>query len=135
MVDASLARKLRMGPGQRILILNAPPGYVERLAPLPEGSEISEQPEGSFDLVHLFVKDVADLENLAPRAFEAAGYDGLLWISYPKRSSKVETDLTRDVGWDVVSGLGLRPVTQVSIDDTWSALRFRPAQEVGKKAR
>lgn len=135
MVDASIAKKLRMGPGQRILVLNAPPGYVDRLATLPEGSELSEKPDGSFDLVHLFVGNVADLERLGPVAVEAAGYDGLLWISYPKRSSKVDTDLTRDVGWDVVAGLGLRPVTQISIDDTWSALRFRPAQEVGKRAR
>lgn len=115
--------------------MNGPAGYAERLAPLPGGTEVFESPGGSFDLVHLFVKNVSDLEALAHVAVEAAGYDGLLWISYPKRSSKVQTDITRDVGWDVVAGLGLRPVTQVSVDDTWSALRFRPAQEVGKKAR
>jgi len=55
-----------------------------------------------------------------------------LWISYPKRSSKVETDITRDVGWDVVYKAGLEGVTQIAIDDTWSALRFRPADRVGK---
>ena len=135
MVDTSIAKKLRLGPGQRILVLNAPPGYVDRLGRFPEGSELFEKPEGSFDLVHLFVRNVADLEGFAPVAVEAAGYDGLLWISYPKRSSKVETDLTRDVGWEVVAELGLRSVTQISIDDTWSALRFRPAQEVGRRAR
>ena len=135
MVDTSIAKKLRLGPGQRILVLNAPPGYVDRLGRFPEGSELFEKLEGSFDLVHLFVRKVADLERFVPVAVEAAGYDGLLWISYPKRSSKVETDLTRDVGWEVVAELGLRPVTQISIDDTWSALRFRPAQEVGRRAR
>ena len=56
----------------------------------------------------------------------------LLWLSYPKRSSKVETDLSRDVGWEVVADAGLRPVTQVSIDETWSALRFRPVERVGR---
>jgi hypothetical protein len=135
MAKTSLAKKLRIGAGQQILILNAPPGYLERLAPLPEGSEVFERPGGSFDLVHLFVQNKAQLERLVPGAVEAAGYDGLLWISYPKRSSKMDTDLTRDVGWDVIDGLGLRPVTQVSVDDTWSALRFRPAQEVGKRSR
>ena len=65
-------------------------------------------------------------------ALESITYDGVLWISYPKRSSKVKTDLSRDVGWDVVANAGLRPVTQVSVDETWSALRFRPLEQVGK---
>ena len=68
----------------------------------------------------------------SPAAIAAVAYDGLLWISYPKRSSKVETDLSRDVLWDLMMETGLRPVTQVSIDDVWSALRFRPAEKVGK---
>jgi hypothetical protein len=65
-------------------------------------------------------------------AIAALKYDGLLWISYPKRSSKVETDLTRDRGWEVMTEAGLRPVTQVSIDALWSALRFRPLERVGR---
>lgn len=135
MAKTTLARKLQIRSGQRILIINAPPGYIEHLAPLPQGTEIFQTPEGWFDLVHLFARNIAELEGSASVAIEAAGYDGLLWISYPKKSSEVETDLSRDVGWDVVTGAGLRPVTQVSVDDTWSALRFRPSEEVGKKAR
>jgi hypothetical protein len=118
-----------------MLILNAPPGYIERLAPLPPDIEIFQTPEGQFDFVHLFVRSISQLEESAAVAIEAAGYDGLLWFSYPKKSSKVETDLSRDVGWDVVIEAGLRPVTQVSVDETWSALRWRPIQAVGKKAR
>ena len=59
---------------------------------------------------------------------------GLLWFSYPKKSSKVETDITRDVGWDALGSTGLRPVTQVAIDDTWSALRFRPVVDVKSRS-
>jgi hypothetical protein len=62
----------------------------------------------------------------------AVKQDGLLWVSYPKRSSKVETDISRDVGWEVMAEAGLRPVTQVSIDEIGSALRFRPVEAVGK---
>jgi len=132
MVQRSLIRKLRIQPGQRITIINPPPGYLDQLGDLPEGVELSNQPERTFDFVHLFVKNIAELERLGPSAVRAVKHDGLLWISYPKRSSKLETDISRDVGWDVIKEAGLRPVTQVSIDAVWSALRFRPAERVGK---
>lgn len=131
MSKTSLAKKLRIQPGQRILILNPPSEYLDELG-LPEDVELAERPEGAFDFVHLFVKNTAELENLGPTAIKAVKYDGLLWISYPKRSSKVETDLTRDVGWEMMAGAGLRPVTQVSVNDIWSALRFRPLDQVGR---
>ena len=118
MAETPLAAKLRIGPGSRVLALNAPPGYRERLEPLPEGAKLIEAAEGACDVVHLFVRDSEQLER------------GVLWISYPKRGAGVDTDLTRDVGWETVKGAGLRPVSQVSVDDRWSALRFRPADQV-----
>lgn len=131
MAKATLAKKLRIQPRQRMLILNSPPGFLESLGDLPEGVSISESPEGKFGFVHLFVRNSAQLSDKVPAAIESVEYDGLLWISYPKRSSKVETDLTRDILWELMTDTGLRPVTQVSIDDVWSALRFRPAERVG----
>ena len=132
MAQSSLIKKLRIKPGQRIIVINPPPGYLDQLGDLPEGVGLANQPEDTFDFVHLFVKNVAELERLGPSALRAVKHDGLLWISYPKRSSKVETDISRDVGWDVIKEAGLRPVTQVSIDAVWSALRFRPVERVGK---
>lgn len=132
MAPSPLIKKLRIRPGQRMLILNAPPGYTDSLGELPEGAGVRELPEGDFDFVHLFVQDSSEFSNLGLPAIEAVRYDGLLWISYPKRSSKVETDLTRDVMWELVADTGLRPVAQVSIDPVWSALRFRPSDEAGK---
>jgi uncharacterized protein YbdZ (MbtH family) len=55
-----------------------------------------------------------------------------MWVSYPKKSSKVKTDISRDAGWEIMAENSLRPVTQVSIDKTWSALRFRPVEQIGK---
>jgi hypothetical protein len=115
-----------------MLILNAPPGYADSLGELPEGAEVWEVPEGDYDFVHLFVRDSSEFASLGLPAIEAVRYDGLLWISYPKRSSKVETDLSRDVMWELVADTGLRPVAQVSIDPVWSALRFRPSDAVGR---
>jgi len=129
---SALAKKLRIQPGQRILILHAPPNYVEALGELPEGAKVSREPDGEFDLVHLFVSSRAELDARAPTALRAVKYDGILWISYPKQSAKLKTDINRDSGWDVVFKAGLRPVTQVAIDDIWSALRFRPIEKVPK---
>jgi hypothetical protein len=65
-------------------------------------------------------------------ARRAQGRRRRAWASYPKRSAKVATDLTRDHGWEAFATADWRPVTQVSIDDVWSALRFRPLAEVGR---
>ncbi|MBI2953530.1 MAG: hypothetical protein HYY30_04395 [Chloroflexi bacterium] len=130
MANSSLPKKLLIKPGQRIVIVNAPPGYLDGLGPLPEGVAPADEPDGTFDFVQLFVKNVAELDRLAPTAIGVARRDALLWICYPKRSSRVVTDITRDVGWDSVKKAGLEPVSMVAIDDTWSALRFRPADLV-----
>jgi len=127
---SDLIRKLQMKPGHRALILNAPAGYSDLLAPLPEGVEPDDAVAGTYDWVHLFVRDSGELARLAPAAIGAVNPGGILWISYPKKSSGVETDLTRDHGWEPVLGAGLTPVSQVAVDDVWSALRFRPAGEV-----
>jgi hypothetical protein len=130
----TLLKKLRLLPGRRALILNAPAGYLERLGELPEGAAVAEQPaEVAYDFVHLFVKKRAEFEALGPIARQAVRYDGILWISYPKRSAKVETDLSRDAMWELLTDFGLRPVAQISVDDTWSAVRFRPSELVNAK--
>ena len=132
MDPAALQKKLRIQPGLRMLVSNAPEGYVEALGTLPEGAEIETEVDGSFDWGQCFVRDVAELRHLDPQTRDAVEYDGLLWISYPKKSSKISTDISRDVAWEVMKEFGLRPVSQVSIDETWSALRFRPPEQVGK---
>jgi len=133
MPPSSLIKKLRIQPGQRLLILNPPPGYVESLGPLPEGTQLVSATAKEVDFCHLFVANSAQLGELLPTALSACTYDGLLWISYPKKSSKVKSDLSRDTFWELPGETGLRPVTQVSIDKTWSALRFRPGERVGTK--
>ena len=133
MARGSLVKKLLIRPEQRLLILNAPPDYITRLGKLPKGVTVAHQPDGQFDFVHLFVRTVADLNRLGPVAISAVKPDGIFWISYPKRSSKVESHITRDVGWHVIEKAGLEGVAQVAVDEVWSALRFRPAERVGRR--
>jgi hypothetical protein len=134
MGDAALIKKLGLKAGHRAAVVNPPAGYLERIGP-PEGVEAATRLDGSFDFIQVFAPDRAALDRDIGAAHAALTPGGLLWVSYPKGSSKVPTDLSRDVFWEALGHLGLRPVTQVSVDDVWSALRFRPAAEVGSRGR
>jgi len=132
MSDKKLYNKLRMQPGQSVLILNSPRDYENILDSFPEEIIFADPNEGEVDFVHLFVKNKNELEQFIGKALKSIKFDGLLWISYPKGSSKVETDLNRDILWNLLKDKGIRPVTQISIDGTWSAMRFRPIDQVGE---
>src|SRR5262249_23589089 len=93
---------------------------------LPAGATLADGKSKDFDCVQLFVENVKQLNRDGPRALKAVKPDGLLWICYPKGTSKVKTDISRDAGWDVVAAAGVEGGGLVAIDETWSAMRFRP---------
>lgn len=128
----TLAQKFLVKPGHRVLGLNVPAEVAPLLDPLPDGATIVFDADGRYDVVLLFVRDTAELERLAPAALAAAPNDTLLWIAYPKQSSGIHTDINRDRGWEPVTIAGRRPVAQIAVDATWSALRFRPRERVGR---
>lgn len=130
MAASALSRKLLLRPGCRVALVNAPEGYAERLQPLPEGAALVESTAPGLDVVQVFVRDAADLDRLAT-AFGSVRPDGLLWVGYPKGGRKAGTDLNRDALWERMSRHGLAGVTLVAVDETWSAMRFRPADRVG----
>lgn len=133
MTETTLVKKFGIKPGQRLLILQSPEGYLQTLDPLPKGTELQTTATGKFDFVQIFVHKKADVERLAPEALQVLKPRGRLWFAYPKLSSKVKTDLTRDHGWEKLAEVGWRVVTLISIDSTWSVLRFRPLEEVKSK--
>ena len=126
MSESPLARKMNIKSGQRIALVNAPEGHLERLRPLPSGVEVAERLQGKLDWVQVFVKSRAELDRLAPKAASVLRKDSLLWLSFPKGTSRTQTDLTRDKGWDSVQRLGLKWVNLISVDETWSAFCLRP---------
>ena len=133
--ETALIKKLGIKPGHRLLIMKAPEGYLRELAPLPGGPAVETNGQGPFDYVQLFVDKKGDIDANASKAIQALKPGGLLWFSYPKKSSAIKTDISRDVGWEAVYAAGFRPVTQIAIDATWSALRFRPRADVKPRAR
>lgn len=130
MSEKMLATKLLLKPGQRVAVVNAPEGYVASLDTQPDGVQISETLEGEYDVVQIFLRDKAAVERDAPGAMAATKPGGVLWFSYPKKTGAIKTDITRDHGWETAYAAGWRPVTQIALDETWSALRFRPTEDV-----
>jgi hypothetical protein len=130
---APLAQRMQVKAGQKVLAVNAPEDYATLLGDLPEGAKLVTRGDpGGADHVHVFVKDTGDLARLGPKAVAGARGGAVTWIAYPKKTSGVETDMTRDRGWDAVTG-EIDAVSQVAVDDTWSALRFKPVAEVGRR--
>jgi len=121
-----LLKKMKLKPGQRAAIINAPGGYVETLQPLPEDVAMAEDLVGTFDWVQLFVKTQAELEQVIAHVRAALKPAGMLWITFPKGTSKIQTDLTRDKGWDALGSLDLKWINLISVDETWSAFSLRP---------
>jgi len=131
-MPASLQQKLQLKPGQSVVILNPPPGYQDKLMAELKENVLSTQARVNAEAVILFVNGLAEAKDLAPNAIRAVKLDGLLWIAYPKGSSKVKTDVNRDSLWEAVKVTGWRAVRQVALDDVWSVMRFRPEEKVGK---
>lgn len=126
MPDNSLVKRLVLKPGYRFLLLNAPEGYRAQLGELPPDVKLEEHPSGLYDLVQVFVKSKAELDALGKTLLEAVKPNGLLWVSYPKKSSKIKTDISRDYGWESLQEAGWGGVAIIAIDDTWSAFRLKP---------
>ena len=126
MPESALARKMKLKPGQRAALVNAPEAYLKELSPLPAGVQVAEKLQGEFDWAQVFVKNKAELDKLLPKVVRALKPDSLLWISYPKGTSKIQTDLTRDKGWDSLQKTNLKWVTLISVNETWSAFALRP---------
>ena len=122
---SALARKLKLKPGLRAAVVGAPPGYLEALDPPADAVPIRTL-EGPLDWVQLFVRSSAELATMVEPLRAALSPTGLVWISFPKGSSKLQTDLTRDKGWEPLDGSDLMWLSLVSIDATWSAFGLRP---------
>ena len=121
----SLPAKLVIKEDYRVIFLQAPEGYQSLLSPLPEGVNISTDVHPDADIIQVFLMNREEMEHQLESLTKNLRPDGWLWVSYPKGSSKVPTDINRDSIWEYGKELGFKAVHQISIDDTWSSMRFR----------
>ena len=129
---SALFNKLNLKDEEEIFILNAPASFAGEIDTLHD-VEIKRTVDASsvikFSLA--FAEKKADLDHYSALVSEKAEGDAVLWFAYPKGSSKkYKCDFNRDTGWEVLMEAGFKPVRQVSIDEDWSALRFRRIEYV-----
>lgn len=119
-----LVRKLGIGPDMRLFVHGEPANYRELIAPIPEGVTFLRRLANDLDLVHLFVTEkaalVAGLMAVRPRIVPA----GVIWVSWPKKASKVPTDVTEDTVRELALPLGLVDVKVCAVDEVWSGLKL-----------
>lgn len=120
----SLARKLGIKAGQQIAILNKPMGYKKRLEPLISDIRITEVLSKDLAFIHFFVKERAQLKKELPALRSGLAYGGMLWISWPKKASKVATDLDGNIVRELGLAIGLVDIKVAAIDEIWSGLKF-----------
>jgi len=119
-----LLKKLGIKPDSAIYVHQPPSGYFGWLSPLPEGLKVRDKLSGSMDFIHLFVRDRKTFEKEFIRGSKVLKDDGMLWVSWPKKSSKVETDLDENIIRNYGLGQGLVDVKVCAVDEVWSGLKF-----------
>jgi hypothetical protein len=118
-----LPQKLGVREGSTVAIVNDPGHAAALLSPLPAGASLGHDPAGA-DLVVLFTTSRAELDSRLPALGEQIFPDRLLWVAWPKRASRVSTDVTEDVVRELALPLGLVDTKVCAIDETWSGLRL-----------
>lgn len=122
-----LGKKLLLHKAHTIWFLNEPEEYTTILADeLSENAVIVNDLSAASDFVVLFVKNSAELRQWADPGLKPALNGGIVWVSYPKKSSKVDSDLSRDILVSLLNELGFQGVSLISLDETWSAMRVKP---------
>ena len=123
MSERSLAAKLLVKPGDLVWVSD--PGRAALLGPLPDDARLAGggHVDAAARVAVVFVDDAAAVRSTFDADAAALMGVPVVWVLYPKAN---KADVNRDSLWQLIAPYGLRPITQVAVDDTWSALRFRP---------
>jgi hypothetical protein len=130
-----LAKKLGIKPGTELLLRNAPESYQELVEPLPQDVRFVQRASATTDIAHLFVVHRTSLEIALDSLLHELRSDAVIWVSWPKKSSRVSTDITEDVIRAVALPLGLVDIKVCAVDSIWSGLKLVVRKENRKRAR
>lgn len=136
-MSETLPQKLLLAPGARARLLNVPKSLKPLFEPLPDGVHVNESGTEPAGWLMVFVKDRAALDAFATVAVSEVAYDGVLWIAHPEKTAPEKTapektgGLPRDILLQTMEPFGFDAVATVAVDETWTAVRFRPKERVG----
>lgn len=122
-----LAKKFQIKEEYSVLMMNSNPD----VHPLFDGVRIEFKPAANeqYDTVILFTRNEEELTRLVSEADHKTKEQGNLWLSYPKKSGSIDTDLNRDSTWEALKPFGLEPVRLISVNDDWSSMRLKHGDE------
>lgn len=127
-----LAKKLGFKDGHRVRIKNAPDNYLNLVSPTPHHVQISKNFRKDVDIFHFFTRSSSELSSELPKLMSAIYQNGMIWISWPKKSSGVASTVTEDTIRTVALPLGLVDVKVCAVDETWSGLKLVIRKELRK---
>lgn len=131
-MNESLLKKLNYKEGESVLILHAPKGYLENWGDI----EVDSIPKkDTYDFIQIFLVKKSEIPENFDEGVARYKENSKLWFSYAKKGSELQTDITRDEGWDAAEIHNFLAVRQVAIDANWSALRFKPREEIEEITR
>ncbi len=128
-----LAKKLRIKEGFRVRLTSAPRNYPDLISPCPENVRMSSTLNKDVDIWHLFSKFLSELQAELEKAMAGIRPDGMIWVSWPKKSSGAETDVSENKIREIALPLGLVDVKVCAVDETWSGLKLVIRRELRNK--
>src|SRR5579859_769700 len=132
----SLSQKLGIKPGFCIFVDGSPADYRKIVGECPDGAKLVRQPQVPLDMVHLFTSEAKGLAAALRKYREMIAPDGMIWVSWPKKASGVETYLSDVAVRDTALPLGLVDTRVCAVDEVWSGLKFViPKAERGKHSK
>jgi len=118
-----LIKKLGIKPNNKVLLVNEPVYYLDLLGEMPSGVTIGID-ESSLDFIHLFIKEKDELLELLSQLKEILSKNGMIWVSWPRKASKVDADVSDAVVREAGLEIGLVDVKVCAVDEVWSGLKF-----------
>jgi len=119
-----IVKKLGIKKGFNCLVINPPLNFLDLLGELPPAVTISKKLSGKFDYIHFFTESKPELTKKFLSFKKSLNKNGIIWISWPKKLSKLQTDLTEDIIRNIALKNGLVDIKDCAIDDVWSALKL-----------
>ena len=125
-----LAKKLGIVENSKILAVGAPKDYAILLKPIPAGVEFAGKASKSIDVVHIFTTEEKQLRSLLTGFRKSLRPDAAIWVSWPKKAAKIETDITEDTIRKVALPMGFVDIKVCAVTDVWSGLKLVVRKEL-----
>ena len=125
-----LATKLGIKIGTKIRPVNAPEGYLTLVEPLPPGTKVVGRLSGDTDIVHIFSSRRAELAKALKAYREKLKPTAVVWVSWPKKAAKLQTDITEDTVREIALPLGFVDIKVCTVTDIWSGLKLVVRKEL-----